>query len=42
LHPLRDGSKGGLFLAVTLADGTVLGDPNRAASDGPINVPTGQ
>ncbi|MCC6202408.1 MAG: hypothetical protein IT494_05320 [Gammaproteobacteria bacterium] len=40
LHPLRDGSKGGLFLAVTLADGTVLGDPNRAPSDGPINVPT--
>jgi hypothetical protein len=40
LHPLRDGSKGGLFLAVTLPDGTVLGDPNRAPSDGPINVPT--
>lgn len=40
LHPLRDGSTGGLFLAATLADGTVLGDPNRAPSDGPINVPT--
>lgn len=40
LHPLRDGSKGGLFLAATLPDGKVLGDPNRAPSDGPINVPT--
>lgn len=39
INPLRDGSKGGLFLAVTLPDGTVLGDPNRSPSDGPINVP---
>jgi hypothetical protein len=36
LNPLRDGTKGGLFVSVTLADGTVLGEPNR----GPINVPT--
>ena len=35
LNPLRDGTLGGLFVSVTLADGTVLGEPNR----GPINVP---
>jgi hypothetical protein len=35
LNPLRDGTKGGLFVSVTLADGTVLGEPNRD----PINVP---
>jgi Family of unknown function (DUF6152) len=35
LNPLRDGTQGGLFVSVTLADGTVLGEPNR----GPINVP---
>jgi hypothetical protein len=28
-NPLRDGSKGGLFISVTLPDGTVLGDPTR-------------
>ena len=28
-NPLRDGRKGGLFISVTLADGTVLGDPTR-------------
>jgi len=39
LNPLKDGSKGGLFVAVTLPDGTVLGDPTRARG-GPINVPT--
>lgn len=38
LNPLRDGSRGGLFVSVTLADGTVLGDPTRRGS-GPINVP---
>jgi hypothetical protein len=41
LNPLKDGSKGGLFIAVTLPDGTVLGDPTRARG-GPINVPTAQ
>ena len=35
LNPLRDGTKGGLFVSVTLSDGTVLGEPNRGA----INVP---
>ena len=38
LNPLKDGTKGGLFVAVTLADGSVLGDPTRARG-GPINVP---
>ena len=39
LNPLKDGSKGGLFVSITLADGTVLGDPTRARG-GPINVPS--
>jgi hypothetical protein len=39
LNPLKDGSRGGLFVAVTLPDGSVLGDPTRAGG-GPINVPT--
>src|SRR5580658_6629470 len=38
INPLRDGSKGGLFIAVTLPDGKVMGDPTRARG-GPINVP---
>jgi hypothetical protein len=38
INPLRDGSKGGLFVAVTLPDGKVMGDPTRAGG-GPINVP---
>jgi hypothetical protein len=37
-NPLRDGKKGGLFVAATLADGTQMGDPTRARG-GPINVP---
>lgn len=39
-NPLRDMSehKGGLFISVTLADGTVLGDATRAGG-GPVNVP---
>jgi len=39
LNPLKDGSKGGLFVSITLPDGSVLGDPTRARG-GPINVPT--
>jgi hypothetical protein len=35
INPLKDGTKGGLFNAVTLADGKVLGDPKPV---GPINV----
>ena len=29
MNPLRDGSKGGLFVSVMLPDGKVLGDPTR-------------
>ena len=32
MHPLRDGAHGGQFLAVTLPDGTQLGNPDRAPS----------
>jgi hypothetical protein len=28
IHPLRDGTAGGQFMAVTLPDGTELGNPN--------------
>ena len=28
IHPLKDGNSGGQFLAVTLPDGTQLGDPS--------------
>jgi hypothetical protein len=38
INPLRDGTKGGLFVSVTLPDGKVMGDPTRARG-GPINVP---
>jgi len=38
IHPLRDGSHGGLFMSVTLPDGSVLGEPAGAAR-GPVNVP---
>jgi hypothetical protein len=39
MHPLRDGGKGGMFVAVTLPDGKVLGDPTQTGNR-PINVPT--
>ncbi len=41
-NPLRDMTdhKGGLFIAVTLPDGSVLGDQTRADRSKPINVPT--
>lgn len=40
-NPLRDLShKGGLFIAVTLPDGSILGDATRIGQTGPINVPT--
>jgi hypothetical protein len=29
LNPLRDGKKGGLFVAITLADGKVIRDPTN-------------
>jgi hypothetical protein len=31
IHPLRDGTDGGQYMAVTLPDGTVKGNPNAAA-----------
>jgi len=31
IAPLRDGKKGGLFVGLTKADGTVLGDPTMKA-----------
>jgi hypothetical protein len=38
-NPLRENAhKGGLFIAITLADGSVLGDATRAGG-GPVNVP---
>lgn len=39
INPLRDGRPGGLFNAVTLPDGRVLGS---AKPTGPINVPAPQ
>jgi uncharacterized protein DUF6152 len=30
IHPLRDGTNGGQFMAVTLPDGTLMGNPNAA------------
>ncbi len=38
IKPLRDGSRGGLFVSVKLPDGSVLGDPTRT-NGAPINVP---
>jgi hypothetical protein len=32
IHPLRDGNNGGQFMAVTLPNGTQLGNPNAALS----------
>ena len=32
IHPLRDGTNGGQFMAVTLPDGTLMGNPNAAPS----------
>jgi hypothetical protein len=42
LFPLRDMSqqKGGLFVSLTLADGTVLKENAFAGNTGPVNVPT--
>jgi hypothetical protein len=41
-YPLRDQSdhKGGLFITLTLADGTVLSEAAFAGNRGPVNVPT--
>ena len=39
IAPLRDGGKGGLFVAATLPDGKVLGDPTRAGVTTNVNRP---
>lgn len=31
IHPLKDGTHGGQFMAITLPDGTLKGNPNAAA-----------
>jgi hypothetical protein len=31
IHPLRDGNNGGQFMAITLPDGTLMGNPNAEA-----------
>ena len=35
VHPLRDGKNGGQFLAVTFADGKVMGNPNGRPANAP-------
>jgi hypothetical protein len=35
VHPLRDGTNGGQFMALTLPDGTQLGNPERGPRPGP-------
>lgn len=37
IHPLRDGTHGGQFLAVKLPDGTELGNPNREPANDATN-----
>jgi hypothetical protein len=36
IHPLRDGNKGGQYLAVTLPDGTVMGNPQGRGNPGQV------
>jgi hypothetical protein len=35
IHPLKDGTHGGQFMAVTLPDGTQIGNPNGRDAPGP-------
>jgi hypothetical protein len=42
IHPLRDGTNGGQFMAVTLPDGTVMGNPNAAPSANAGAAPANQ
>lgn len=37
-HPLRDGRAGGSFITMTLADGKVIGMPQRPATGAPANA----
>jgi uncharacterized protein DUF6152 len=36
IHPLRDGNKGGQYLAVTLPDGTLMGNPQGRGNPAPV------
>jgi Family of unknown function (DUF6152) len=38
IHPLKDGSHGGQFMAVKLPDGTQLGNPNGREPGGPAGA----
>jgi hypothetical protein len=42
IHPLRDGANGGQFMAVTLPDGTQMGNPNATPSAEPGAGPAPQ
>ena len=39
LNPLRDGKKGGLFVAIVLADGKVIKDPTNRQRPPPAETP---
>jgi hypothetical protein len=41
LNPLRDGKKGGLFVAITFADGKVIRDPTNRQRTSPVESPKG-
>ena len=42
IHPLKDGTHGGQFMAVTLPDGTQMGNPNAAPSANAGAAPANQ
>ncbi len=39
LNPLRDGKKGGLFVAITFPDGKVIKDPTNRQRTSPVESP---
>jgi len=41
IHPLKDGTRGGQFMAVTLPDGTLKGNPNARPSADAGAAPAG-
>ena len=42
IHPLKDGTRGGQFMAVTLPDGTLKGNPNARPSADAGAAPAGK
>jgi len=42
IHPLKDGSHGGQFMALKLPDGSELGNPNGREPAGPAGTAEGQ